>query len=105
MSSEQKSKVVELCKAESGAWAVKSADTEAAGTIPMDVSGQLETLTCAAVKYLDSNQEDECWSGDLHISSCQRVMALGWEVQVVPMVPISLGHMRDTVNVDSQGQM
>ena len=71
MSKEQKDKVVELRKAKSAGCAVKAAATTTAGTIPMDVSDQLQTLTCA-VQSLDSSRDGGCRSTDRQTSSRQR---------------------------------
>ena len=71
MSKEQKEKVVELCKAKSAGHAVKAATTATAGTVPMDVSDQLQTLT-RAVKFLDSSRDSGRRSVDRNASSCRR---------------------------------
>ena len=68
MSKEQKEKVVELRKAKSAGHAVKATTTATAGTVPMDVSDQLQTLTCA-VKSLDSSRDSGHWSVDCNASS------------------------------------
>jgi hypothetical protein len=50
MSKEQKEKVVEPCKAKSTGRTVKAATTTTAGTVPMDVSDQLQMLdSCCSV--------------------------------------------------------
>ena len=69
MAEEQKDKVVELHKAKSAGRAVKAATTTTAGTAPMDMSDQLQTLTCA-VQSLDSSRDGGRWSTDCHTSSC-----------------------------------
>ena len=69
MSKEQKDKVVELRKAKRAGWAVKAATTTTAGTIPMDVSDQLQMLT-RVVQYLDSSRDGGRRSTDRHTSSC-----------------------------------
>ena len=71
MSKEQKAKVAELCKARSNERALKAACTAPAGTIPMDVSDQLQTLTCA-VQSLDSSRDSGRRSTDRHSSSRRR---------------------------------
>ena len=68
MSKEQKDKVVELRKAKSAGSAMKAATTNTAGTIPMDMSDQLQTLTCA-VQSLDSSRDGGRRSMDRHTSS------------------------------------
>jgi hypothetical protein len=70
MSKEQKEKVVELRKAKSAGGAVKAATTASARTIPMDVSDQMKTLTCA-IKSLDSSRDSGRRSANHHASSCQ----------------------------------
>jgi hypothetical protein len=68
MSKEQKDKVVELRKAKSARRAVKAATTTTPGTVSMDVSDQLQTLTCV-VQSLDSSRDGVRRSMDRHISS------------------------------------
>jgi transposase-like protein len=60
MTSEQEVQVLLLCKSKDAMCAVKLSNTAAAGSepIPMYVSDQLATLTCA-VQSLDSNREGE----------------------------------------------
>ena len=71
MSKEQREKVVELRKAKSSGHAVKAATTTAAGPVPMDVSDQLQTLTCA-VQSLDSSRDGGRRSADRHSSARRR---------------------------------
>jgi hypothetical protein len=68
MSKEQKDKVVELLKAKSAGRAVKAATTTTAGTVPMDLPDQLQTLT-HTVQSLDSGRDGGCQSTDHHASS------------------------------------
>jgi hypothetical protein len=70
MSKEQKDKVVELRKAKSSGHAVKAATTATTGTVPMDMSDQLQMLT-RAVQSLDSSRDGGRRSTDRHASSCR----------------------------------
>jgi len=71
LSKEQKDKVVELRKAKCAGRAVKAATTTPAGTVPMDVSDQLQTLT-RAVQSLDSSRDGGRQPTDCHASSRRR---------------------------------
>jgi non-homologous end joining protein Ku len=68
MSKEQKDKVMELCKAKSAGRAVKATPTATAGTVPTDMSDQLQTLT-RAIQSLDSSRDGGRRSTDRHTSS------------------------------------
>jgi hypothetical protein len=68
MSQEQRDKVVELHKAKSAGRAVKAATMTTAGSVPMDVSDQLQTLT-RAVQSLDSSIDGGRRSTDRQTSS------------------------------------
>ena len=70
MSNEQRDKVVQLCKVKSAGCAVKAATTATAGTVPADVSDQLQMLT-RAVRSLDSSRDGGCQSTDHCTSSRQ----------------------------------
>ena len=65
MSSEQKSKVVELRKAKKQGRGVRAVSSSTAGPVPMDVSDQLESLT-RAVQSLDSSKDSGRRSTDRH---------------------------------------
>ena len=67
MSSEQKSRVVELRKAKQS-HAVRAVSSSTAGPVPMDVSDQLESLT-RAVQSLDSSKDPGRRSADRHSES------------------------------------
>ncbi len=56
MSSEQKSRVVKLRKANKQSRAVRAVSSSTAGPVPMDMSDQLESLT-RAVQSLDSSKD------------------------------------------------
>lgn len=71
MSKSQKERVVELRKAKSAGRAVKATATTTAGTVPTDVSDQLQTLT-RAVQSLDSSRDDGRRSADRHSTSRRR---------------------------------
>ncbi len=68
MSSEQKTRVVELRKANKQNRAVRAVSSSTAGPVPMDVSDQLESLT-RAVQSLDSSKDSGRRSTDRHSES------------------------------------
>jgi len=80
---------------------MKATSTASAGTVPMDVSDQLQTLTCA-VQYLDSSRDGGHWSMDHHTSLTNVGNAPGLGAQVICMALISQWCMLGTINVDSQ---
>ena len=98
MSKEQRGKVVELRKAKSAGCAVKAATTSTAGPVPMDVSDQLQTLTCA-VQSLDSSRDG---GRQLTIKPvpADAANAPGLGAQVVRMALISQERMQGAVHVD-----
>jgi hypothetical protein len=70
MSKVQKDMVVELHKSKSTGCAMKAASTAPTGTVPMDVSDQLQMLT-HAVQSLDYSRDGGSGSMDRHASSRQ----------------------------------
>ena len=100
MSKEQKDKVVELHKAKSTGCAVKDASIAPTGTAPIDVSDQLQTLTCA-VQSLDSSRDGGRQSTVTHVPADVGIApSLG--VHVICMALISWELMLGAISFDGQ---